>query len=324
MAMTGFDPEFEDLTDYIIKITKRIWEDRGIDRIYDWYGATAPVFTPAGETHDVNDVVRFTRQTLHMFPDRQLYGEDVIGSEDQPGRHYSSHRILSTMTHLGDGAYGPPTGRKIKTRIIADCVCENNQIIEEWMVRDEAAVLRGLGQHEKDVAFDRIHAGDNAAPSLPNADALEAKWTGGPAGDTAEGDVAHLLDLYEQLWSSSAQRLVSEVYDRAAVIHAPGGETINGDIEIDRLLLGYLASLPHGRFQRHHTIVRQDPGEPVRVAIRWSLRSGHTGFGRFGAPTGKDIVIMAMSHFELRKGKILREFLHIDDLNLWMQVLSEG
>ena len=28
MALAGFDDEFKDLPDYILKITKRIWEDR--------------------------------------------------------------------------------------------------------------------------------------------------------------------------------------------------------------------------------------------------------------------------------------------------------
>lgn len=160
-------------------------------------------------------------------------------------------------------------------------------------------------------------------PMLPDADHLADKWTGGPAGDVPTGAAARVIELYAKLWTTNAQRLVSELYDRAATIHAPAGETINGASEIDRLLLGYLASLPSGKFTLHHTIVREDPGEPVRIAIRWSLRGPHIGFGRLGAPTGKDVVVMAMSHFELRKGRILREYLHIDDLNLWMQVLAE-
>ena len=36
--MRGFDPKFVDLPDYILKITKEIWEDRGVATLNDYYG----------------------------------------------------------------------------------------------------------------------------------------------------------------------------------------------------------------------------------------------------------------------------------------------
>ena len=101
--MKGFETEFKDLKDYILKITYRIWEERGVERIRDYYGENAPVKTPTRVSDKVEEVISSTYETLKMFPDRQLLGEDVIGSEDEPGTFYSSHRILSSATHLGDG-----------------------------------------------------------------------------------------------------------------------------------------------------------------------------------------------------------------------------
>ena len=66
-----------------------------------------------------------------MFPDRKLFGEDVIGSEYENGTFYSSHRILSTASHLGKGFYGSPTGSKLTYRVIADCICRENKVIDE-------------------------------------------------------------------------------------------------------------------------------------------------------------------------------------------------
>ena len=86
--MHGFDPEFKDLRDFILKITHRIWEEGGIDRIRDYYNESVPVKTPLSVTNLVEDVVRSTRETLQMFPDRQLYGEDVIGVEHPEGTYY--------------------------------------------------------------------------------------------------------------------------------------------------------------------------------------------------------------------------------------------
>jgi hypothetical protein len=38
MAMKGFDPRWKDLPDYILGITKEIWEDRGIATLHGYYG----------------------------------------------------------------------------------------------------------------------------------------------------------------------------------------------------------------------------------------------------------------------------------------------
>ena len=50
----------------------------------------------------------------------------------------SSHRILSTATHAGDGVYGKATGTKLRYRIIADCHARNNRIDDEWLIRDQS------------------------------------------------------------------------------------------------------------------------------------------------------------------------------------------
>jgi hypothetical protein len=49
------------------------------------------------------------------------------------------------MTHLGDDAFGPATGRRAQVTTIADCVVRENRIIEEWLVRDNAHLVAQLG-----------------------------------------------------------------------------------------------------------------------------------------------------------------------------------
>ena len=45
--MKGFDPKFRDFPDYIVGITKEIWEDRGIATLHDYYGEDIVVRSPA-------------------------------------------------------------------------------------------------------------------------------------------------------------------------------------------------------------------------------------------------------------------------------------
>ena len=62
--MEGFDSEFNNLKDYILKITYRIWEERGVERIRDYYGEKAPVKTPTSVSDNVEEVVSSTYEKV--------------------------------------------------------------------------------------------------------------------------------------------------------------------------------------------------------------------------------------------------------------------
>lgn len=48
-ALRGFSPRFQDIVDYIIKITHEIWEERGIGRLYEYYGTNMRIHTSSGD-----------------------------------------------------------------------------------------------------------------------------------------------------------------------------------------------------------------------------------------------------------------------------------
>ena len=52
--------------------------------------------------------------------------------------------------------YGKATGKKLQYRVIADCHAINNQINDEWLIRDQGAVVRQLGWDPKEYALDLI------------------------------------------------------------------------------------------------------------------------------------------------------------------------
>ena len=111
--MKGFDNHFENLTDYILKITYQIWEQKDVESIRKYYSDSIPVRSPSGVIIGPEPVVKATYATLNEFPDRQLLGEDVIWiGNDQEG-YFSSHRILTRASHLKDGLYGKASNKKI-------------------------------------------------------------------------------------------------------------------------------------------------------------------------------------------------------------------
>ena len=76
--MKGFQDKFTDLPDYIIKITKEIWEDRGLATLRHYYAPDLPMRFPAGLVIGNQAVIDGTLATLAEFPERQLLAEDVI------------------------------------------------------------------------------------------------------------------------------------------------------------------------------------------------------------------------------------------------------
>ncbi|MEL6963632.1 MAG: nuclear transport factor 2 family protein, partial [Pseudomonadota bacterium] len=76
--MQGFDSKFRDFPDYIIGITKEIWEDRGIATLHNYYAPDIVVRSPGSVVIGNENVIGATTATLAEFPDRKLLGEDVI------------------------------------------------------------------------------------------------------------------------------------------------------------------------------------------------------------------------------------------------------
>ena len=142
--MKGFDPKWKDFPDYILGITAEIWEGRGIATLHNYYAPDIPVRSPGSMVIGNQGVIAATMATLAEFPDRRLLGEDVIWSGSPEEGMLSSHRILSTATHAGDGVYGNATGQTLRYRIIADCHAINNQINDEWLIRDQGRLSASL------------------------------------------------------------------------------------------------------------------------------------------------------------------------------------
>ena len=157
MTLKGLNPKWRDFPDYILGVTKEIWEDRRVHSLNHYYADDIVVRSPASVVRGNTGVIAATLATLSEFPDRQLFGEDVIWSGSaETGDLLSSHRIISTATHTRPGLYGAPTGRTLRYRIIADCAARNDQIYDEWLVRDQGAIVRQLSVEPKAFAADLI------------------------------------------------------------------------------------------------------------------------------------------------------------------------
>ncbi|MEM1372942.1 MAG: ester cyclase [Pseudomonadota bacterium] len=315
--MRGFSNEFEDFPDYILKITKEIWEDRGLGRaMRDYYHPDVVVRVPGGLSTGEAGMTQNTLETLVEFPDRQLFGEDVIWSGTPEEGMLSSHRLYSTATHHG-GRFGPASGTKLTFRGIADCYAKDNQISDEWLVRDNGHIIRQLGQTPE--AYVRAELEDGRSPGyfLPEND-IAGPYSG-QGNDNAWG--ARYADLLTRIMAREFS-IIPDSYDRACKVEYPGGISGAGWGDADAHWLGLRSALPDADFAIHHVIGREDPLMPPRAAVRWSLDGLHDGWGAFGKPSGKRVHVMGICHAEFGPWGLRREWVCYDEIAIWAQIVG--
>ena len=317
--MKGFDPKFKDFPDYIIGITKEIWEDRQIATLHQYYSDDIIVRSPASIVTGNKGVIAATMATLAEFPDRTLFGEDVIWSGTPEEGMLSSHRIITTATHSGNGVYGNGTGTKLHYRIIADCHAINNTINDEWLIRDQGAIVRQLGYEPLDYAREMIaNEGGMAKASHPfhPKDDRQGPYKG-TGNDNEYG--AQYADILNRIMGAD-MAAIPDAYDRACHLEYAGGITGHSHDFADRFWMGLRASFPSAEFKIHHQIGRDDPMMPPRAALRWSLTGKHDGWGSFGAPTGAEVHIMGASHAEFGPWGLRREYVLFDETAIYKQI----
>ena len=320
--MKGFDNKYKDFPDYILKITKQIWEGKDVNSISDFYSKDIPVRSPFGVTYGNKPVIEATFATLKEFPNRQLLGEDVIWNGNDDEGYHSSHRILSKGTHLGDGFYGKPTKKDIYYRVIADCACKNNQVYDEWIVRDQGAMVRQLGYTPKEFAKLLIEkeGGETKAKKVFDLSSdMKSEYT----------PFNFKKDSIGEKYSQILKNIFLEDYKftnyaRAASIFWPGNKIGHGREEISKFWNSIKNALKNINFSVEHVGWLEEEGKNSKVSIRWFLNGLHSNnTNEYEQATNKNIFIMGINHAEIVDGNIIREWVLFDEVAIWKQLLMK-
>lgn len=321
--LKGYEPVYRDFVDYILRCTHRIWEQKNVGLCRTHYSDDCVMHTLAGPTVGAATVVQNTIGALAMSSDRRVIGEDVIWSDDGQGCHYSSHRITSTSTHLGDDpVLGPSSRRETGVTTIADCLCRENRIIEEWLVRDNLRAVWQVGGNPWKVARQQAEAdkqGDQARHQW-RQDAIsqvrEQRDVTIPDGHPAELPAPMLATAFRHDLFGDAAIALSP----AAEIRWPSNRHGFGRGFWIGCMTQIRGCLHQPSFRLEHIAARPLPDEDIAVALRWSLAGVHGGDGVWGSATGRDLLILAVSHYRIRAGAIVEDCTVFDELAVLRQI----
>ena len=322
--LPGYDPVYRDFVDYIIRCTHRIWEQKNVGLCRSHYSADCAIHTLAGPVTGVEAVVQNTITTLAATPDRLLIGEDVIWSDDGDGHLYSSHRIVSRSTHMGDDPMlGGATMVSNGVITIADCLCRENRIVEEWLVRDNLRGVLQIGGDPWAIARAQAEADMMGDPSRHS---WRTNWI---AATRDQGDVTMPADHPAEIPAAMlAAAWRDDLFGDAAMALAPAAEVrwpTNRHGWGRGFWIGCLTQVRgalHDVSYRLEHIAARPLGDDIAVALRWAVTGTHKGGGVWGDASGRNILISAVSHYRLRGGLIVEDITVFDELAVLRQIVG--
>lgn len=321
--MKGFDPEFSDIVDYILRITYRIWEGKQVGLCYDYYSEDCPVYTLAGMSAGAEEVTQNTLNTLSAFPDRTLAAANVIwGGNEEQGFH-TSHLIDTQMTAMGDSEFGSASGKNAKIQVIAHCVIKDNKIIEEWLVRDNYSLAEQLGSNPIQLAeqlaikpeqkrytewknneLKRLSEQDSAIQAIPGSDIEKT-----------------VMEKLDNIWNKRMIGDVKLLYSPIANFHGSANRELTGHESIERFYIDFLGSLSNLKMSFDYICsIPSNKNGVTDIAIRWTMSGNHNGSRLFGTPCNEPILVIGESQYTIKDGKVIEEWTVFDQLAILTQI----
>jgi predicted ester cyclase len=328
--MRGYEDTYVDIVDYIVRITDRIWEDQDVGYIYDTYRAACRIHYDSGLRYGVEGVVEDTIQSINSFPDTRHYADDVIWAGNEDEGFATSHRALNVGRHLGPWRWGPATGRKINMWVIANCVSEQNEIYEEWVLYNTAARLVQCGVDVRSAA----RAYGNAKHALPLGEREVSEVERGIGGRKPEPyrharggggfDVEDVvLGLFHDTYNRRDLSAIDRAYSRNVRWHGTTNREGYGRADVRGMARALLATFPDLGLQVDELYWMGNEQEGFAAAVRWTALGSHRGYGLYGEPTGRRVHIWGLSQLYFRGGEIVEDWSLFNEFDVLAQLLRD-
>lgn len=325
-SLQGFDDDYTDIVDYIIRCTHKIWEEGGVGLIYTHYVHNVSVWTTSGLTYGREAIVESTLHSLAAFPNRRLYGDEVIWSGDDGAGFHTSHRYTSVAQNTGHSEYGPPTGRWAVHSGIANCFVKENRIIEEWVVSDELGLLLQLGYDER-VVIEKMLEGDRRRGVKPREYSLPERVSGQTVPATFPPKATPGFDAedfvrrsFHEIWNWRLLNKLTEYYAPDYVCHTTRGRHLRGLEHFKAFVLTLLGAFSDAVMSIEHFYYLGHEAEGYRTMTRWNLQGTHKGAGPYGEPTGQPFYLLGISHHLIKDGRFVEEWTYFDEVALLKQL----
>ena len=194
---------------------------------------------------------------------------------------------------------------------------------DEWLVRDQGAIVRQLNLDPKKYAkqiIDNQGGVENCAVPFNKNTPLDLKYSQLNLPEKNSG--YEYAEVLKSIFNKDIN-IVDKKYDRAINQELPGGLKAYGVEEVKTFWTSLLSSFPDATFSIDHVSYLEEPNQYRKAAIRWSLNGVHSGSGYFGVPSQAAVHVMAISHVEFGPRGIKNEWILFDETEIWKQILMK-
>lgn len=339
-ALNDLDPSayapYRNPRDYILSWTDEIWVNQTPGLIRDHYGDQVKVHTAYAETYDLELVIQNSLQKMAAFPNGGGgMGEDVVWEPRGRDGFISSHRVLKCGTHLGPFTYGPPTGRDYVSRTVAHCLVRDGRIVEEWLARDEYAVVTCLGLDPFAIAADLARkspvTGEAMAGKLDSTEAFGGRiadpakvGVSGPRPDRHIEECELVKAYFETVWNRRLFHRARDFVSGRVFCHTTRMKRVQGLQAYESDIIDLLARFPDAQIEIRDIAIHENDEIGKRAAVIWLLRGHYSGAPFYGPVNKAPVTILGASHFEIEHGKLAREWRVFDEIAVMAQIIGHG
>lgn len=328
-SLRGFEDTYTDIVDYIVRITHRIWEDQDVGYIYDTYSPGCRLYDDSGVHFGVEQLVAGTMQSINAIPDCRHYADDVIWAGTDEEGFVTSHRAVNIGHNTGPWRWGPPTGRRLETWVIANCVVRENEIYEEWVLYNTAAKLQQLGidvvaaarEYGNAATFPTLDARPFAAFS--EADRIEGgrKPQPYPAQEGDAFDVEYeVRRLFHDVYNRRDLSAVDRSYAPTVHWHGTTNRAGYGPSYVRGMARSLLATFPDLGVRVDEVYWMGNPDDGFSVSVRWTGTGTHRGYGLYGTPTGRRVHLWGIAQLYFADGRIVEEWSLFNEFDVLAQI----
>ena len=326
-SLDGFDPEYRNIVDYIVRITYRIWEtDKdGVEYIADCYSPDSMVFDDYGLQRGNAKIVADTHHTTGAFPDIILDAEEVIWAGNDKIGFHTSHLTRIMGTNTGPSRYGDATGARINVLVIANCVALANDIFLEHVLYNTSAMLKQLGL---DLWSEAERLASDPPPGWPRSAEIwdQLRLSVRPDRPLSEVEPVDGFDpdafarrVHDNIWNGDGTAL-GEVYAPDIPFEGTTTREFTG-VDAYRAYVGELReAFPDFRLRAEEVYWMGNDAEGYLVSTRWTADATHAGGTLYREPTGAACQIWGITQWRVKDGKVEQEWQLFNEFDLMMQI----
>lgn len=327
-SLRGFEKTYQNIIDYIVRITHRIWEDRDVEYIGDTYSDTSLVYDDYGLQSGSKKIIADTHHTTGAFSNIQLIADEVIwAGNDEIGFH-TSHRTLIRGLNDGDSKYGPATGKDIDVLVIANCVAMENKIFLEHVLYNNSSLLKQLGLDLNTMAASMAKTPPAGWPRDTGV-WQDLRLAASPVQPLSLVSPVSGFDIdvfvrsnLEQLWNARDYELLKKNYVEDFSFQGPTDREFAGATAYRAFLGSLHSTFPDLVLQVDEIYWMGNDNDGYLTSERWSATGTHLGDELYGPESGREVQIWGITQHRIKHSRITSEWMLFNELDLLMQIAA--